>query len=116
MPLNVANVRHYPKERKKALDRCRQETKIGEQAVRPIQSTNCTADEAATLMRNAWKYVHVGNSHVRIHPPDSYVSVIPQGPVQYIAIVELLQEADCTWGTAEQDCHGIVTSLFPDIK
>jgi len=81
----------------------------------PIHSTNCTADQAATLMHNAWKYVRVSAAHVRIHPPDSYVPVSPQEPVQYIATVEVLQQADSTWGTADQACASIVAALFPAI-
>jgi hypothetical protein len=82
----------------------------------PIHSTNCSADDAALLMKNAWKYVQVGATHVRIHPADSYVPVIPQGPVQYIATVEVLQKADSPWGTADPQCAEVISRLFPAIK
>lgn len=80
-----------------------------------IQSTNCSADEAALLMKNAWKYIQVGSSHVRIHPPDSNVSVTRQGPVPYIGTVEVLQQADTTWGSADPQCSEVIGRLFPAI-
>ncbi len=77
-----------------------------------LHSAGCTGDQAASLMGNAWKYVRVKNSHVRIHPPTSDVSILPPGPVRYIATIEVLSNQDATWGTGDSKSAGVVSDLF----
>lgn len=77
-----------------------------------IHSALCTADQAATMMQNAWRYARVNSSHVRIRPPDSDVSVIPPGPVRYVATIEVLDAQDTTWGTADVAGVAAVQALF----
>jgi hypothetical protein len=80
--------------------------------VERIHSRTCTADQAAVFMQNAWRYARVGNSHVRIHPPTSDVSVHPPGPVRYVATIEVLDSEVAVWGRAEPDAVDAVRVLF----
>jgi hypothetical protein len=82
--------------------------------VNRIQTTNCSASHASVLMRNSWKYTRVASVHVRIHPPDSYVQ-IPGPSVEYTATIEILSNADQTWGVADDECAAIVSALFPTL-
>lgn len=77
-----------------------------------IHSKTCSAEQAAALMRNSWRYARLGNSHVRIHPPTSDVSIHPPGPVRYVATIEVLDSEVVVWGRAEQDAVDAVVALF----
>jgi hypothetical protein len=80
--------------------------------VAQILSAICTADQAAAFMRNSWRYARLGNSHVRIHPPSSDVSVNPNGPVRYVASIELLGSEAAPWGRAERDAIDAIGAVF----
>ncbi len=80
-----------------------------------IHSTLCTAEQAGAFMRNSWKYAKVGGSHVRIHPPTSDVSVLPPGPVRYVAAVEILDTEDPTWGSADAAGIAAISEVFGQI-
>lgn len=77
-----------------------------------IQSAICTADQAAILMKNAWRYALIGDFHVRIHPPASDVAAIPPGRVRYSASIEVLESESTAWGRADTDGQEAVRALF----
>ena len=66
-------------------------------------------------MQNSWKYARIGNLHVRIHPPTSAVSVLPPGPVRHVAVLEILDNEDLTWGSADMDGIDAVSEVFREI-
>ena len=77
-----------------------------------ILTAVCTADDAALLIRNAWRYLSLGGQHVRVRSPDSDISIHPSGPVRYLATIEILDDADNPWGDADNDCINVVSRLF----
>jgi len=74
--------------------------------------SSCTAEQFGTLMRNAWRYARIGDAHVRIHPPTSDVSVLPPGPVRYVATIEVLDCDAAPWGLVEQEANAAVAAIF----
>ena len=77
-----------------------------------ILTKTCTADQCAVLMRNSWKYTSIGNRHIRIHPPTSDVSVLPPGPIRYVASIEILDAPDDPWGRVDSDGVEVVSAVF----
>lgn len=77
-----------------------------------IITRTCTAEQCGVLMRNSWRYARVGNAHIRIHPPTSDVSVLPPGPVRYVATIEILDAEAEPWGRAEQAAVDAVAAVF----
>jgi hypothetical protein len=75
----------------------------------------CTADEAGTLTRNAWKYTQVKGKHIRIRPRTPDVSVHPPGSVNYTAEIEVLDNPDKTWGEADTQAQSVVDALFASV-
>jgi hypothetical protein len=75
----------------------------------------CTAEQSSVLTRNAWKYAKVKGKHIRIRPRTPDISVIPPGPVNYTAEIEILDSADNTWGEAEAGAQDVVDDLFADV-
>ena len=77
--------------------------------------TCCTCDQLATLTQNAWKYTQVKGKHVRIRPRRPDVSIMPPGPVNYTAEIEILDAADRTWGDADSEAQKVVEALFASV-
>ena len=80
-----------------------------------IHSTTCSADQAAAMMKNSRRYARGKNSHVRIHPPTSDVSVSPSGRVRYVATVEVLDSDAAPWGQADADGGSAVAAVFGNV-
>jgi hypothetical protein len=77
-----------------------------------IHTQVCAAEQCGVLMRNAWRYAHIGGMHIRIHPPTADVSILPTGPVRYVASVEELERNDAPWGNADQEAVEVITNVF----
>lgn len=80
-----------------------------------ILSTTCSADQAAAMMKNSWRFACKKNSHVRIHPSTSDISVSPSGPLRYVATIEILDSAAAPWGQAEADGVSAVAAVFDNV-
>lgn len=76
---------------------------------------SCTAEQCGVLMQNSMRYARVGNAHIRIRPPTSDVAVHPLGQVQYLATIEILDEASSPWGSADEVAVQAVTALFGSV-
>ena len=78
----------------------------------PTLSRTCTGDQAAVLMRNAWRHALVCGVHVRIHPPNAYMTVHPPQPVRFISSVDVLASAIAPWGRAEAEAVAALEAIF----
>jgi hypothetical protein len=81
----------------------------------PIYSSPCNAEQAGIFMLNSWKYAKIENLHVRTRPPTSDIAVLPFGSVRYVAAIEILDNEDRTWGSADQDGIEAISNVFHSI-
>jgi len=71
---------------------------------------SCSGDQLRILKRNEFKYLLVGDKHIRIR--DSQSVITPPGPVIHTVSIEILEAADKTWGEADPEAQKVVAELF----
>ena len=81
-----------------------------------IATRPCSAEQAGILNRNDWLYASIRGKQVRIHPhPEAPTSVIPAGPPQYTAEIEIMDPPVNDAKLADQEAIDVILDLFGNL-
>jgi hypothetical protein len=80
-----------------------------------IYKRACTAEQSGLLTRNVWRYARVGQTHIRICESTEAVPVVPRGPAQHDATIEILDAEPNGSERAEEEAVAVVAAVFGDV-